>query len=1599
MKGNARTRMQERPADLDGESDPVSAPAAEQSGATLVDDRLRDALNVGAPDMALGGSVGGPLELGLGHRLDDLSIHANENVDHLAGGIEAVASPSAQDASAEKSSGEHKGPAADSAIGSGAVSGAAPGSGSVGGPGGAAPPAPPASQATLEPGTPLLTKMVQGVVQGLNADPEDEHGEVRTQLAGLPGPLRQQVLDKAGGQVSPEQVAILQTPLEQPRDGASGGGRSAGGGASGGGGGAAAAIAAAVGGGAAGGAGGGGGGAAGAASSAGGVAGSALPGEVGAGGGPPSGAVASGATASGGELTPAATAEPPALTVPESGAGHLDTTSLATIDVELAEHERWGSAAEAVGAAGSEQRAAFVAEAAGAGLLQGAASGFAQGAEWGLIGRAATTFVPLPGVGQVVGGYQAVMGLAEKDWGAAGQTIANIGQGSDTYEILANSIASVAEIIDIITNVMNVAAGVCGTVAVAAGIVAAVALAAAFFTAGASLAIAGPAGELASTMGEMAVEISEVANELGEVNSLILQPCVMLFRAMHAFTSEADPREVEANGASIGQAAGSAGGFLGGMAGGKLANAGQPTPTEEGQAPRPNSADPPEGTVAPAAGDGPTLQVEPPPGMAQGDNPAALPAADATATPQLTDAPASQSPDAAVPAPQSSDIAPQPNDVTPQSSDTAQPPASVSNAPADAPHAVSSKPVSAADAPVVDPTVTPVTPQENAAVGGDNHDSGTSTDGDRSSANRSNAGSDSDSFAPSDADGSSGDLRSVDPLGPPLSDPAPPAYDYPQMPVEDHILNRARGGTDSPDNIDIKTWEANSRKGGLEGNYDRDVQRYVDQGLTPEQARYVLQDEHNMILNDVHPRPVDPQLLDTLPNQALDPPTVEFDSTPPSSSTSTDPDPVPTSPTGGGGSSSGDASPSPTPSAGPSPTPLTPVDPPIVDIGPDLASTAADVDNADLALNEPRGGAGLRELLPNPEQRLETRQITPRNEADRSARGARRQLENQTLNPPDANGQQRAGTPQPGDEMGHMAASRHYSRSGIPMDIAQHPDNIDAIPAQSKDATVTNQNGRVTRTDPHAAQERVINESFERAMKRPDGTPRPPGTVESSMAHQEAMAETKIRSEYFTRRHLDEVRRGGLAAPEPGPPVDPATGRVIVPPAAAAPATPSTSPQSVTGQNVTVLTPATPAASDNETIQTAPHSVTSGNDTATPPAATLALVPSSVDSTGGGAGPTSRTGGAPQENVMADSTLGTSRARTSATAGTGAAARGSTAGDAAEAMVVPGALVALGVSAGMDAFAAKQAEHARNRQAAEAAHNAQFTADNQPGPGVVRVNPNYQAPPGTPEQLQTIKDEIANLLDARARAEQAELRITEQERQHQSQQGPAQDAVQGTQQAITATQAHQQNVERRRQANQQQEDKRKQSEQLISGWPSRAAGLMALKIPLAAFRGFLWLATELPGAAGASMQKMSDDADHMEQALDQMDVTMNQQAQAQAPRQQELASDQGRIETTGESAVQSSETLTQANEGALAFQQENESRLAQATQAKDEAIQQGAEIDDAVDVKQQQAETYAQEMQSWASEHQAARQSAIQETRQPLENEGYIVTENREGSA
>ncbi|MEU6155123.1 hypothetical protein ABZ816_34570 [Actinosynnema sp. NPDC047251] len=243
-----------------------------------------------------------------------------------------------------------------------------------------------------------------------------------------------------------------------------------------------------------------------------------------------------------------------------SGAAGLGTGDLALVDEELAEHERWKGATGRVGEAFSGERADFIAEAAGGGALAGFAQGAAMGLAVGVGARMAAKFVPIPGVGAAIGGAVAAYGLATRDWGDTAATIGKFGEGADDYERMANSIAAVSEIIDVVTNVLNVISGVIGVVAAAMWII--------------TVLTAGVASPLAATLSAIALGIQAATMVVDAINNLVLQPCVLAFRALHTFTSEADPREVEHEGGDLSTSAGKMAGMLGGFAGGALANVG-----------------------------------------------------------------------------------------------------------------------------------------------------------------------------------------------------------------------------------------------------------------------------------------------------------------------------------------------------------------------------------------------------------------------------------------------------------------------------------------------------------------------------------------------------------------------------------------------------------------------------------------------------------------------------------------------------------------------------------------------------------------------------------------------------------------------------------------------------------------------------------------------------------------------------------------------------------------------------------------------------------------------------------------------------------------
>jgi hypothetical protein len=297
----------------------------------------------------------------------------------------------------------------------------------------------------------------------------------------------------------------------------------------------------------------------------------------------------------------------------------LSTGGLALIDTELAEHQRWGGAAAKVGAAESGERAKFIAAAAAKGssftegLVKGAGMGAAIKVGEKLIEKGATKiatqaaarlgtqvakFTPLPAVGAVIGGVISAYELAKRDWKATGETIGRFGKGASLYEELANSIEAISTVIDVATQVLNVIAGVIGAISIAMWVI--------------TVLTVGIASPLAATLSTIAVGIGLATLALDAINALVLKQLVVIFRSLHAFTSEADPRDVVTQGNAIGQAAGAATGFVGGLAGGIAGG----TAVEKGSARLASTKKTPpvpeHPTPGAASGEGPTVKAEPP---------------------------------------------------------------------------------------------------------------------------------------------------------------------------------------------------------------------------------------------------------------------------------------------------------------------------------------------------------------------------------------------------------------------------------------------------------------------------------------------------------------------------------------------------------------------------------------------------------------------------------------------------------------------------------------------------------------------------------------------------------------------------------------------------------------------------------------------------------------------------------------------------------------------------------------------------------------------------------------------------------------------------
>jgi hypothetical protein len=1217
-------------------------------------------------------------------------------------------------------------------------------------------------------------------------------------------------------------------------------------------------------------------------------------------------------------------AGPSAAAASGAGAAALGTGDLVLIDVELAEHQRWAGAMGRVGEVGSLQRAEFIAESVGSGFTSGAASGLAMGLGIGLVTRA------VPAIGPVIGGAMALHGLATRDWAETGATIGKFGQGSDTYETLANSIASVAAVIDIVSQVLTVINGIVGVVEIAAGVIAGGALIGAIFTFGATLGIAAVAGEVVEACQAISEGIILVTSALDEINAAVLKPCETLFRALHEFTTKADPREVEEQGHELSSAAAASGAALGAWAGGKAAHTGaRPRPPAE---PEPPTQKPPHELPPPAAGEGPVVRFQEPAEPAPGTAGPVAPDTPGVTARRVADDQSAAAPSAAPaqPAPVEAQQLPLPGvDMSPPT-------------PAPAP--------AAPPAPVAPSTggelasITPplelkgfgaggTAPQglEEGAIGiygrvvpnphpfalESNPGSPSGAGRGRMPGGREAAGIYGEHQTPAavahevipnhEYESPTGQRRGGrDTQEAPViafPDSAKPVKDPLDAALLAEVRARKAAGEDVPPIETIVRGAQHSQEAiaqpGVNVPQEQitktffaetdffNQQRFGNQEITPGQplpAGHPLAsaspgeiDTHLDNLFDPYLRPYAP------PGTQMSLPGIEAPPRAPEQLSLPLPD-------------INQAAPNPNQLSLPFDSAASPV---VRHVGEGDASGSPTRGTEPLTDEQYQQGVQMAVQMGMPPEQI-ARISGPTAHLGGSMDAL---LLGPDLNPLPAS--QRPGG------MVNPANAALEPRAVIGHEVIGHREA--ALGGQTRDEEWHEE----------------LQASARAALHTPELS-----DEQSWMLLQDAAA----RRRFQTREgeiYIDTERYGPAAEAQGqrgsgGPPRGP-------------------------GDEPSVII-------NDEALGMTPPGETS--EAASP----ASIAPQPVPTEAPGASTYSPGAAAAARNAV--------------TAPTPAPAPGESNAPPSTAHQV-GALFlpqVFGPSGEAPTYAQRQA-----------AHRARFTEDNQPAEGVERVNPDYPPPPATPAQIDQVQNEIMNLLAMRAAEEREADQQAGRADQCVENQGPIAQTVRDTHAGISAVEAHDQAIARHQETNQEQQQRQQESQGLVSGYPSRTAGFTALMVPLSAWEGFTGLASHLPGSAGDSMLQMNLDAHQLEDELGQMSANMLGVGSGGPARQSQLTGDAGRLTATNQQAKVSNQKLQTARDGASGLQQANLTTQREAQTAQNAATNRAQECTDAVQQRQEHAATLAEQLQDWAQAHKAARDAAIAATEARLQGEGNTV--------
>lgn len=1214
----------------------------------------------------------------------------------------------------------------------------------------------------------------------------------------------------------------------------------------------------------------------------------------------------------------------------------LDTGGIALIDEELAEHERWGSAAKKVGAAQSDERAGFLANAAAgdSGFMEGFAKGAGLGAGMKLaekaiekgavkfaaraaarLGTQAAKFTPLPAVGAVIGGVMSAYDLASRDWKATGETIGRIGQG-EGYEGLANMIEAVSTIIDVTTAVLNVIAGIIGGISIAMWAI--------------SVATVGIASPLAATLSAIAAGIGIVTLVLDAINASILKQLVTIFRILHAFESEADPRDVVTQGKSIGAAAAAAsgglGGLAGGLAGGKAAEKGMKHFGGKPSTPVPDHPSPPA-----ASGDGPSVKAEPVTaegGAPSADAPAAkaeVPVADAP----VADGPTAKAEPVAAPEPVS---APEPvKAADPAASPDAPKAAEAKTSAPDAP--VEKAPVEAAPTtPVAEARQTVAKAKEVAAKapaksgGKGKAKSSAGGGGGRKGKGRGKGGGGGD-----DGGGGKGRRKSKftdeeirqemarDQLGGDqieadlLHDPVPEPYRKP--------------GDPDPMRVSVPPgWRAKAmkmlRKAIIEQTrealidnqkMDAKIQAMVD-SMTSDQIVALV--EHGQWPEGFHashmmPFADYPDIAHKGETATGEPGYEHMAGTHDSNVSNPLETLSPRNDKYRNGNRPGFA----------------------VGDAPDVLSQSK------LKWKQAEGDAKLLSDTKNEgvkrRNKVEALRSSANDPKKQISPGQRKKMLEQA------------------SKIEKEAAVWEKAATDLEAKMALNPKDPKKAPKVANDNTAAPANDNAT---PPPANDNATpapaNDNGTPAPANDNATPAPANDNASpAPANDNAVAPVPANDNAVPPAPSSEPEPASpptpAPAPEPAPAPAPAPEPGPAPKAEPEPApAPAPAPESTPDPKGTVASP-------------------------------------SPDSTTNSKGKKDKDPFSPPTNVSINVKPEAQKDEPSQVWKN----LGEWGHDRVEAKT-DGQATAKKYGGRFIGGAIAQAMQGSDKAKAE--------------PVVEHVNPNYEAPPGTPQQVADFQNEALEALDARKKAEAVAQAMGKEERHHKANEAPLEQAGKKTEEAISAADAHAQAVQRRADANAKKKEKEKEVGGKVAEFSGKAGKFASVTAPMKAFGNFAGLASSLPDSPDVlvsgkrGLLKMSGDIKKFLGHLDSMEKQMAAQKTQQVVREQGVDADAKTIKATDSQAKDSDEKLECALDDTTKLDEENQSKGDEAKQTKQESQQTAASLDRQAKEKTEKAQSLAAALQSWAQRHKGSRKDSLDATVAKYKARNFKILEVKE---